>query len=68
VCIEHRLVGVPPSLLAATTMWLARLALGEEDWTPTLAHYAMDVESALAPVASHMLRYILQPVRHESFY
>ncbi|KAJ7325462.1 A/B/D/E cyclin [Mycena albidolilacea] len=95
VLVEERLVGTPPSLLAAAAMWLARLALGEGDWlpasstaakdddedatvtapkrayvlwTPTLAHYATYAEAELIPAARHMLRYVLQPVRHESFY
>ncbi|KAJ7325389.1 hypothetical protein DFH08DRAFT_343387 [Mycena albidolilacea] len=97
VLVEERLVGTPPSLLAAAAMWLARLALGEGDWlpasasstaakdededatvtaqkrayvlwTPTLAHYATYAEAELLPAARHMLRYVLQPVRHESFY
>ncbi|KAJ7157973.1 g2/mitotic-specific cyclin cdc13 [Mycena crocata] len=68
VAVEYRLVAAPPSLLAAAAMWLARLALGEEVWTPTLAHYAMYAESTLLPVAAYMLRYILQPIRHDSFY
>jgi G2/mitotic-specific cyclin 1/2 len=95
VLVEERLVGTPPSLLAAAAMWLARLALGEGDWlpasstaakdededatvtapkrayvlwTPTLVHYATYAEAELLPAARHMLRYVLQPVRHESFY
>ncbi|KAJ7194935.1 A/B/D/E cyclin, partial [Mycena pura] len=67
-CMEYRLLAVPPSMLAAAAMWLARLALGQPDWTPTLAHYAMYAESALLPAASVMLRYVLQPIRHENFY
>ncbi|KAJ7129378.1 cyclin-like protein [Mycena epipterygia] len=67
-CVDHRLMSAPPSLLAAAAMWLARLALGEEAWTPNLAHYSMYAERALVPVAQHMLHYVLQPIRHESFY
>ncbi|KAF8179040.1 cyclin-like protein [Mycena galopus ATCC 62051] len=32
--VEHRLVGTPPSLLAAAALWLARVALGEGEWVP----------------------------------
>ncbi|KAJ7072683.1 putative g2/mitotic-specific cyclin cdc13 [Mycena amicta] len=66
--LEHRLLSVPPSMISAAAMWLARLAVGETTWTATLAHYAGYRESALVPVANVMLRYILQPVKHESFY
>ncbi|KAJ7856952.1 nime/cyclinb [Mycena olivaceomarginata] len=68
VCVEHRLLPSPPSLLAAAAMWLARIALGEEEWSHTLAHYAMYTESVLIPVATHMLYYVLQPIRHQSLY
>jgi G2/mitotic-specific cyclin 1/2 len=61
VCIEHRL-GAP--LPCGSHGWCS----GRRMPTPTLAHYVMYAESTLVPVTSHMLRYILQPVRHKSFY
>ncbi|KAJ6570353.1 cyclin-like protein [Mycena sp. CBHHK59/15] len=67
-CVEWRLIATPPSLVAAAAMWLARIALGEETWTPNLAHYSTYAESAVLPAANHMLDYILQPIVHESFY
>ncbi|KAJ7508197.1 A/B/D/E cyclin [Mycena galericulata] len=67
-CVEHRLMPAPPSLVAAAAMWLARIVLGEEEWIPALAHYAMYPESAVIPVATHMLSYVLQPIRHEVLY
>ncbi|KAJ7791543.1 hypothetical protein B0H14DRAFT_3500303 [Mycena olivaceomarginata] len=57
-----------PSLVAAAAIWLALIALGEDAWTPSLAHYAMYAESALIPVATYMLHYVVQPIRHESLY
>ncbi|KAJ7674475.1 cyclin-like protein [Mycena olivaceomarginata] len=38
VLVEERLVGTPPSLLAAAAMWLARLALGEGRLAARLIH------------------------------
>ncbi|KAF7350463.1 Cyclin N-terminal domain-containing protein [Mycena venus] len=67
-CLEWRLIAAPPSLLAAAAIWLARMALGEENWTPNLAHYSSYPESALLPTANLMLNYILKPTRHESFH
>ncbi|KAF8189887.1 cyclin-like protein [Mycena galopus ATCC 62051] len=67
-CLEWRLIAAPPSLLAAAAIWLARIALGEENWTPNLAHYSSYPESALLPTANLMLNYILKPTRHESFH
>lgn len=31
-CLEWRLIAAPPSLLAAASVWLARLILGYSDW------------------------------------
>ncbi|KAJ7211825.1 cyclin-like protein [Mycena haematopus] len=70
VLVEAKLVGTPLSLLAAAAMWLAKLALAEDKWlwTPTLAHYATYTEAEVLEMAGHMLRYVRQPVRHESLY
>ncbi|KAF8962304.1 cyclin-like protein [Flammula alnicola] len=66
--LEWRLIAAPPSLMAAASIWLARLALGMEQWTPNLAHYSSYKESELIPTANLMLNYILKPIRHESFH
>ncbi|KAJ7033717.1 g2/mitotic-specific cyclin cdc13 [Mycena alexandri] len=68
VIVEHRLVATPPSLLAAASMWLARLALGEGRWGKMMAHYAMYEEEEVLETAGWMLRYVLKPVEHEAFY
>jgi hypothetical protein len=31
-CLEWRLIAAPPSLLAASSIWLARIILGREEW------------------------------------
>ncbi|KDQ60187.1 hypothetical protein JAAARDRAFT_56150 [Jaapia argillacea MUCL 33604] len=67
-CLEWRLLPAPPSLLAAASIWLARLVLGREEWTPNLAHYSSYPESALVPTANIMLNYVLRPMRHPTFY
>ncbi|KAF9255500.1 hypothetical protein L218DRAFT_883955 [Marasmius fiardii PR-910] len=67
-CLEWRLIATPPSLLAAAAMWLARVTIGNETWTPNLAHYSSYAESAILPTANLMLNYILKPIKHESFY
>ncbi|KAK7042999.1 G2/mitotic-specific cyclin [Paramarasmius palmivorus] len=67
-CLEWRLIATPPSLLAAAAMWLARITIGNETWTPNLAHYSGYAESSLIPTANLMVNYILKPVKHESFY
>ncbi|KAG5637176.1 hypothetical protein H0H81_005475 [Sphagnurus paluster] len=67
-CLEWRLIAAPPSLMAGASIWLARLALGMEVWTPNLAHYSSYPESSLVPTANLMLNYILKPIRHDSFH
>jgi len=66
--LEWRLIAAPPSLMAAAAIWLARMALGMEQWTANFAHYSSYKESALIPTANLMLNYILKPIRHESFH
>ncbi|TFY79540.1 hypothetical protein EWM64_g4472 [Hericium alpestre] len=67
-CVEWRLIGAPPSLIAASSVWLARLILGRDEWHANLAHYSSYAESALIPTANLMLNYVLKPVRHPSFF
>ncbi|KAF9239265.1 cyclin-like protein [Melanogaster broomeanus] len=66
--LEWRLLATPPSLMAAAAIWLARLILGNDKWTATLAHYSSYAESSLIPTANLMLNYVLKPIRHESFH
>ncbi|KAG8216530.1 cyclin-like protein [Butyriboletus roseoflavus] len=66
--LEWRLLATPPSLMAAASIWLARLILGNCKWTANLAHYSSYAESSLLPTANLMLNYILKPIRHESFH
>ncbi|KAG6853408.1 hypothetical protein C0991_004639 [Blastosporella zonata] len=67
-CLEWRLVGTLPSLLAAAALWLARLVLGREIWTPNMEHYMTYSEAELLPTANILINYILEPVQHESLY
>ncbi|EAU81475.2 nime/cyclinb [Coprinopsis cinerea okayama7 len=68
-CLEHRLVGIVPSHMAAAALWLGRLAVGREEWTPTLEHYTTFTEKEILPVATIMLEYIItNPIQHESLY
>ncbi|EGO23563.1 hypothetical protein SERLADRAFT_349359, partial [Serpula lacrymans var. lacrymans S7.9] len=51
-CLEWRLLAAPPSLIAAAAIWLARLILGQDKWTPNLAHYSSYAESTIIPTAN----------------
>ncbi|PPQ66962.1 hypothetical protein CVT26_009993 [Gymnopilus dilepis] len=67
--VERRLVALVPSLVSAAGLWLARLTLGREEWTPNLEHYTTYSEKELFPIANIMLEYILtNPIQHESLY
>ncbi|KAG6820919.1 hypothetical protein H0H93_009693 [Arthromyces matolae] len=67
-CLEWRLVGTVPSLLAGAALWLARLVLGREIWTPNMEHYTTYSEEELLPTANIMINYILEPIQHDSLY
>lgn len=65
-CIEWRLVATPASLVAAASLWLARLALGREEWTPNLAHYSTFKENELLPTANILLNHLLRSEARQS--
>ncbi|KAF8145828.1 cyclin-like protein, partial [Mycena galopus ATCC 62051] len=46
--VEHRLVGTPPSLLAAAALWLARVALGDGEWVPKRKNGSSDADAGPA--------------------
>ncbi|PPQ82589.1 hypothetical protein CVT25_007103 [Psilocybe cyanescens] len=67
--VERRLISVVPSLMSAASLWLARVSLGREQWTPNLEHYTMYNEKEILPVANILLDYIItHPVQHDSLY
>ena len=40
-CLEWRLIAAPPSLLAAASIWLARLIIGTPDWVSGIVRLAI---------------------------
>ncbi|MBW0522989.1 hypothetical protein O181_062704 [Austropuccinia psidii MF-1] len=58
--VDYRLISTPPSLLAATSIWLARKLLERGDWNANLIVYAGYSEQEILPVAQTMLDYILR--------
>lgn len=67
-CLDHRFLKHPPSLVAASAMYLARLALDRGEWDSTLAKYAGYTESEIQPVFKLMVDYLSSPVMHEAFF
>jgi len=58
--VDYRLVAIPPSLLAATSIWLARKLLGRGTWDANLIHYSGYTQQEILPSAQIMLDYILR--------
>ncbi|KAI8459300.1 G2/mitotic-specific cyclin 1/2 [Phakopsora pachyrhizi] len=58
--VDHRLVATTPSLLAATSIWLARKLLDRGCWSANLIHYSGYTESEILPSAQIMVDYILR--------
>jgi G2/mitotic-specific cyclin 1/2 len=67
-CLDHRFLQYPPSQVAASAMYLARLALDRGEWDATLAKYAGYTESEIQPVFKLMVDYLSSPVQHEAFF
>ncbi|SMQ46097.1 unnamed protein product [Zymoseptoria tritici ST99CH_3D7] len=67
-CLDHRFMKYPPSQVAASAMYLARLALDRGEWDATLAKYAGYTESEIMPVFNLMVDYLSSPVMHEAFF
>ncbi|KIK70148.1 hypothetical protein GYMLUDRAFT_187778 [Collybiopsis luxurians FD-317 M1] len=67
-CFAPSLVATPSSLLAAATLWFARLILGREEWTPNLIHYTAYKEREIIPVAEVLLNLVLSPIQIEFLY
>ncbi|CAE7203135.1 unnamed protein product [Rhizoctonia solani] len=66
--VEERLLKYTPSTLAAAGLWLARLILDKPDWNANLEHYSGYSESKLVRCANVMVNFLLQPIKHESFW
>ncbi|KAJ4468785.1 cyclin-like protein [Lentinula aciculospora] len=67
-CFAPELVATPSSLVAATSLWLARLILGREEWTYNLIHYTSYKERDILPVAEVLLASVVSPSQAEVLY
>ncbi|KAI9761382.1 MAG: hypothetical protein M4579_001032 [Chaenotheca gracillima] len=66
--LDHRFMEHRPSLIAAASMYLARLILERGEWDMTLTHYAGYNEQEIEPVFKLMVDYLAKPVAHEAFF
>jgi G2/mitotic-specific cyclin 1/2 len=67
-CLDHRFLKHPPSLVAASAMYLARLVMDRGEWDATLAKYAGYTEQEIQPVFKLMVDYLSAPVAHDAFF
>ncbi|KAF9068858.1 cyclin-like protein [Rhodocollybia butyracea] len=67
-CFSPALVATPTSLVAAASLWFARLILEREEWTPNLIHYTSYKEREILPVAEVLLNSVVSPVQSEHLY
>ena len=67
-CLDHRFLEHPPSLVAASAMYLARKAMSSGEWDATLEKYAGYSEQEIQPVFKLMVDYLAAPVAHHAFF
>lgn len=67
-CLDHRFLTHPPSLVAASAMYVSRLVMNRGEWDATLAKYAGYTESDIQPVFKLMVDYLAAPVAHDAFF
>lgn len=67
-CLDHRFIKHPPSLVAASAMYLARLAMDRGKWDATLVKYSGYTEQEILPVFKLMVDYLAAPVAHDAFF
>jgi G2/mitotic-specific cyclin 1/2 len=69
VClIDHRFLGMTPSLVAAAGLYLARRMLMRSCWDKNLVHYSGYKPSEMEPCVALMLDYLSKPVKYEALF
>lgn len=67
--MDHRFIGLKPSLCAAAAMYVSRRMLGRADWNGTLIHYSGGYKkNDFKHAVELILDYLTQPVLHEEFF
>lgn len=67
--MDHRFIGIKPSLCAAAAMYLSRRMLGRSPWNKTLIHYSGGyTKSDMKHVIDLLMKYLIEPVAHEEFF
>ncbi|GAA95932.1 hypothetical protein E5Q_02590 [Mixia osmundae IAM 14324] len=66
--VDRDLIGLRPSLIAASSMWLSRKILARGPWDSNLSHYSGYTEEELAPAALMFFKYVqtnTRRIKHE---
>ncbi|KAI8929256.1 cyclin-like protein [Entophlyctis helioformis] len=66
--VDHRFLKMPPSLIAAAGLYLARHMLLRGEWNGNLTHYSGYAEEEIYECAELMLDYLAKPVKYEALY
>ncbi|KAI8334349.1 cyclin-like protein [Chlamydoabsidia padenii] len=66
--IDHRFLGTPPSLVAASALWLSLKMLCKGTWTPELIEASGYGVNEIKPVVELILDYLSQPGDDGSFF
>lgn len=66
--VDQNFLHIKPSLVAASSLYLARRMLDKIDWDANLRHYSSYTEEQVQEPANLLCEYLLKPVKHESLY
>lgn len=67
--MDHKFLGVKPSLCAASAMYLSRKLLQRSEWDVTLKKYAGDYTlEEMKPIVNMIVDYVRAPVTHDEFF
>ena len=68
-CVEEKLIQFPPSQIAASATYLARMCLDRGDWNANLIHYSGYTVLQLLPCAQAMANYVSnKDIKHDAFH
>lgn len=65
-CVEHRMVGILPSKVAAAGLWLARLTLGREEWVSCILNPSCTFAEFIVDPHFATLLHVLRRGTHSS--
>ncbi|ORZ05998.1 cyclin-like protein [Absidia repens] len=67
-CADHRFIGTPPSLVAASSLWLAMKISAKGNWTPKLTELSGYKAQDLKPTVELILDYLSQPIKNTAIF